>query len=85
MLSPLFDNAPAREGFRVVRPPETARRPEPFAGYGDLLSVRDLCALTGLSAQTVRAACASGQLPAVKIGRAWFCPKSRLAEYVGAC
>lgn len=85
MPSPLFSNAPAREGFHIVHPPEAARQPELFADYGDLLSVRDLCALTGLSAQTVRAACASGQLPAVKIGRAWFCPKSRLAEYVGAC
>lgn len=80
MPSPLLDKERAREGFRVVRPPA---RPEPFAGYADLLSVKDMCAATGLSAQTIRASCASGQLPAVKIGRAWFVPKSKLVEYVG--
>lgn len=83
MSWPLPIDDPARERFRVVSA-QQQKQPEPFADYGDLLSVRDLCALTGLSAQTIRASCASGQLPAVKIGRAWFVPKANLMAYIGA-
>lgn len=74
-----YERPRASEGFRAFR---CGR--EPFEGYPDLLTVKDVCRITGLSAQTVRASCSSGQLPAVKIGRSWFVPKSRFARYVGA-
>ena len=81
---PLPIDAPSHDQLRIVNMPRQNQQPEPFANYGDLLSVRDLCALTGLSAQTIRTSCASGQLPAVKIGRAWFVPKANLMTYIGA-
>lgn len=51
--------------------------------YGDLLTVADVCVLTGLSAQTVRRCLERGDLPGFKIGRRWFVPKSRLLEMGG--
>lgn len=83
MSFPMLDNAPAREGCRMVylseQPPQ---HEEAFTGFGDLLSIKEMCAITGLSAQTIRTCCASGTLPAAKIGRAWFVPKSKLIEYL---
>ena len=43
-------------------------KPEWFANYGDLMTVRRLMA--------------SGRIPAVKIGSRWYTPKSRLVEFV---
>ncbi|WP_294441235.1 helix-turn-helix domain-containing protein [uncultured Slackia sp.] len=51
--------------------------------YGDLLTVADVCTLTGLSAQTVRRCLERGELPGFKIGRRWFVPKSRLLDMGG--
>lgn len=51
--------------------------------YGDLLTVGDVCVLTGLSAQTVRRCLERGDLPGFKIGRRWFVPKSRLLQMGG--
>ena len=72
----------SKSAFNAV----TARQDEKplmFGKYGDLLTVEDLCEVTGLSRQTVRACMAGGQIPAVKIGRRWFSPKARLAEMTG--
>lgn len=51
--------------------------------YPDLLNVGHMREITGLSAQTIRAECANGRIPAVRIGRRWFIPKALFAEYVG--
>ncbi len=61
------------------------RRPL-FDGLPDLLTAQDVCDLTGASLQTVRRACAGGQIPAVRIGRRWYVPRTRFADYCeGVC
>ena len=62
--------------FHVVGPRE------PFAEYGDLLTVNDVCEITGMSAQTARRCIERGDLPGRKIGRRWFVPKSRFIEFM---
>ncbi|WP_304597287.1 helix-turn-helix domain-containing protein [Adlercreutzia caecimuris] len=52
----------------------------PLAKYGDVLSVADVCELTGWCARVVREYCGSGKIPAVKIGSRWVIPKKRLIE-----
>ena len=56
------------------------RRPL-FDGLPELLTAQDVCDLTGSSLSTVRRACAAGQLPAVRIGRRWYVPRTKFAEY----
>lgn len=58
---------------------ETAKAGQ-FDAYPDLLTVKNMQELTGLSAQTIRAECQKGGIPAVKIGRRWYVPKMRLIE-----
>ncbi|MEG2006211.1 MAG: helix-turn-helix domain-containing protein [Raoultibacter sp.] len=55
---------------------------ELFAGFPDLLTIDDLRSITGLSDQTLRGEMRNGNLPACKIGRRWFSPKSQFIEYV---
>lgn len=70
--------SPAQEACRVIyvseQPPVHC---DPLKNYGDLLSISDLCEVTGLSAQTLRTACKQGCLPSIKIGRRYFIPKMR--------
>lgn len=56
--------------------------PQFLAGYPDLLTVRDLHTLTGLSEQTIRAEINSGELPGCRIGRRLYVPKKYLLEYI---
>ena len=81
MTLPQPESARGAGGFRVVKAPPA--HAGPFAGYPDLLTIGHMQEITGLSNQTLRTSCASGQMPAVKIGRRWFVPKSRFADYVG--
>lgn len=62
---------------------ESAMKPRVLADYPDMLTVQDVCGITGLSAQTVRRAINSGQIPGCRIGRRLFVPKSRFAEFAG--
>lgn len=48
----------------------------------DLLTVRDLCDLTSLSAQTIRAEINGGNLPGCRIGRRLFVSKSHFIDYI---
>ncbi len=81
MTLPQPESARGAGRFRIVK--VMPAQAEPFAGYPDLLTVGHMQEITGMSAQAVRTSCASGQIPAVKIGRRWFVPKSRFADYVG--
>lgn len=76
MARPLLEREKARP-FRLVG------AAEPLSGYGDLLTVPDVCDLTGLSAQTVRRCLSRGELPGFKVGRKWFVSKSRLLQMGG--
>lgn len=53
-----------------------------LADFPDLLTVKHIAGLTGLSAQTIRRAMSSEQIPSVKIGRTFYCPKSKFIEYL---
>ena len=70
MTLPQPESARGAGGFRVVKAPPA--HAGPFAGYPDLLTIGHMQEITGLSNQTLRTSCASGQIPAVKIGRRWF-------------
>ena len=74
---PLAAPRTSMKPFRVVSPRE------PFAEYGDLLTVANVCEITGMTAQTVRRCIERGELPGRKIGRRWFVPKTRFIEFVG--
>lgn len=66
------------KAFRMVPP----SAPALFESYGDLLTVADLCEITGLSAQTIRKEIGAGRLPGCRIGRRLYVAKSELNDFV---
>lgn len=60
-------NTPAKSGLK---------------GLPDLLTVKDLCALTRLSDQTIRREVNEGRLPGCKIGRRIFVSKAEFINYI---
>lgn len=50
--------------------------------YPDLLTVKHICEITGLSAQTIRAEINRGSISGCRIGRRLYVPKAHLTEYV---
>lgn len=73
----------AKKECRVIRAGFAPKRAAAFLeGYPELLGVPDLERLTGQSAQTIRAAINSGQLPGCRIGRRLYVPKPAFVEYV---
>lgn len=54
----------------------------PFADYPDLLTVKHLTKITGLSAQTIRREMHRGHIPSICIARRLYCPKADFIEYV---
>lgn len=55
-----------------------------FAGFRDLLGVKELEVILDQSEKTVRKMLADGTLPSVRIGERVYCPKARLIEHVVA-
>lgn len=55
---------------------------EMFSSFPELLTVDDMRLITGLSGQTIRAEIRSGNIPACKIGRRWFVPKTQFIAYI---
>lgn len=53
-----------------------------FKGYPELLTVKHLHELTGLSEQTLRAEINAGKLPGCRIGRRLYVPKSQFIAYI---
>ena len=53
------------------------------AASPDLLTVEQMAEMLGLSTNTVRSLCRSGQIPAVHIGRRWYVPRAKLNEFLG--
>ena len=47
-----------------------------LSGYNDVLTVEQVAGLLQVSVLTVQRLCRSGQLPARKIGRRWYVPRS---------
>lgn len=54
----------------------------PFADYPDMLQVKHLVEITGLSAQTIRREMHRGHIPSICIARRLYCPKADFIEYV---
>lgn len=52
-----------------------------LADYPDLLTVRHMREVTGLSEQTIRKEINEGRLSGCRIGRRLYVPKTALAEY----
>lgn len=50
-------------------------------GYGDMLTVQDVAKILHLSDQTIRTEIHAGRIPACRIGRRLFVPKSRFIKY----
>lgn len=50
------------------------------ARYGMTLSPADVAEVLGCHQTHVRAMCADGELPAVRIGSRWFIPTAKMAE-----
>lgn len=55
---------------------------ELFADYPDLLTVKHLAEITGVSEQTIRREIRLGVIPSLHIGRRLLCPKRDFIEYV---
>lgn len=64
------------------QPPEQESANALFDGFPDLLTTVHLAKITGQCEATVRALCAKGDLPAVRIGRRWYVPKTSMVAYV---
>lgn len=73
-------------GTATLKPPITngnTNDPEPLTSYGEVLSVKDVCEITGWCRRVVCAYLASGKIPGVKVGSRWAVPKQKLIECLG--
>ena len=53
-----------------------------FEDYPDLLTPAHLSEITGQCEATIRSLCGRGKLPAVRIGKRWYVPKTAMAAFV---
>lgn len=63
-------------------PPANAATMLLFEDYPDLLSPAHLSEITGQCEATIRSLCSKGKLPAVRIGKRWYVPKTAMAAFV---
>lgn len=63
------------------RPPSNATMML-FEDYPDLLSPTHLSEITGQCEATIRSLCNKGKLPAVRIGKRWYVPKTAMVSFV---
>lgn len=63
-------------------PPDNAATRVLFEDYPDLLTPMHLSEITGQCEATIRALCARGALPAVRIGKRWYVPKTAMVSFV---
>lgn len=70
-------------GALVKMKPRPTAGGEPFAEYGDVLTVAEVSRILSVSERVVREHCVSGELPGVKIGPLWRIPKQRLVDLLG--
>ena len=70
---------------RVIEMPQRCDEPKapPLAGYGDIMSAKEVSEATGICERVVRARLADGTLPGVKIGCRWVVPKNKLIDRLG--
>lgn len=63
-------------------PPDTASARMLFEDYPDLLTPAHLSEITGQCEATIRSFCCRGKLPAVRIGKRWYVPKTAMISFV---
>lgn len=63
-------------------PPASAAAMMLFEDYPDLLSPAHLSEITGQCEATIRSLCSRGKLPAVRIGKRWYVPKTAMTQFV---
>lgn len=69
----------ARAQVREVRKAVNA---DALEGYGDFLKAAEVASVLGVSSRMVTRLAERGEIPAVRIGRAWRFPRERLREYL---
>lgn len=63
--------------------PEGADWASMFADYKDLLTIKDVVEITGMTPQYLRQLARQGRIPAVRIGgRKWYLPKADFVEWL---
>lgn len=80
----LMDEMAGQVLYLCTAPPNAARQKELFDEYPDLLTPDHIAEITGQSPATIRAICARGDLPAVRIGKRWYVPKPDLLDHIKA-
>ena len=77
-----FFEVPSRTRLDQSCDAQTPSRNDLFADYPDLLAVKHIKELTGLSEQTIRSEINRGALPGARIGRRLYVPKTMMIDYV---
>lgn len=62
--------------------PQSASAMLLFEDYPDLLTPAHLSEITGQCEATIRSLCAKEKLPAVRIGKRWYVPKTAMMAFV---
>ncbi len=62
--------------------PQSASEMLLFEDYPDLLTPAHLSEITGQCEATIRSLCGKGKLPAVRIGKRWYVPKTAMMAFV---
>lgn len=76
-----FESTCAPQRAAVI-PFDGQAQPELLASYPDLLTVKHICELTGLSPQTIRKEIREKRLPGFRISRRYFVPKPTFLEFI---
>ena len=75
-------NVPSKTRLDSSRNAQSLSKNDLFADYPDLLAVKHIKELTGLSEQTIRSEINRGALPGTRIGRRLYVPKTMMIDYV---
>mgnify|MGYP003102825100 CR=1 FL=1 len=82
MLNGNVDEAGCRVVYVSDAPMSATRSQMLFEDYPDLLTPAHLSEITGQCEATIRSLCGRGKLPAVRIGKRWYVPKTAMAAFV---
>lgn len=82
MLNMNMDEHACRVVYLSETPPESQPAQMFFEDYPDLLTPTHLSEITGQCEATVRSLCSKGKLPAVRIGKRRYVPKTAMVSFV---
>ncbi len=82
MFNSNIDEAGCRVVYVSDAPMGATRTQMLFEDYPDLLTPSHLSEITGQCEATIRSLCGRGKLPAVRIGKRWYVPKTAMAAFV---